>query len=61
MMKSRRASILSQLDWPTLMLVIALVTLGWLNIVSATAEAEVVWDLGGKAGNSSFGWVYAPC
>ncbi|MEC8335422.1 MAG: rod shape-determining protein RodA [Bacteroidota bacterium] len=50
MMKSRRASILSQLDWPTLMLVIALVTLGWLNIVSATAEAEVVWDLGGKAG-----------
>ena len=32
------------------MLVIALVTLGWLNIVSATAEAEVVWDLGGKAG-----------
>ena len=50
MMKSRRASILSQLDWPTLMLIIALVTLGWLNIVSATAEAEVVWDLGGKAG-----------
>jgi rod shape determining protein RodA len=50
MMKSRRASILSQLDWPTLMLVVALVTLGWLNIVSATAEAEVVWDLGGKAG-----------
>jgi len=50
MMKSRRVSILSQLDWPTLMLVIALVTLGWLNIVSATAEAEVVWDLGGKAG-----------
>lgn len=50
MMKSRRASILSQLDWPTLLLVIALVTLGWLNIVSATAEAEVVWDLGGKAG-----------
>ena len=50
MMKSRRASILSQLDWPTLMLVIALVTLGWLNIVSATAEAEVVWDMGGKAG-----------
>ena len=50
MMKSRRASIASQLDWPTLMLVIALVTLGWLNIVSATAEAEVVWDLGGKAG-----------
>ena len=49
-MKSRRASILSQLDWPTLMLVVALVTLGWLNIVSATAEAEVVWDLGGKAG-----------
>ena len=32
------------------MLVIALVTLGWLNIVSATAEAEVVWDMGGKAG-----------
>jgi len=50
MMKSRRASILSQLDWPTLMLVVALVILGWLNIVSATAEAEVVWDLGGKAG-----------
>ena len=50
MNKSRRASILSQLDWPTLLLVIALVTLGWLNIVSATAEAEVVWDLGGKAG-----------
>ena len=50
MMKSRRATILSQLDWPTLMLVVALVILGWLNIVSATAEAEVVWDLGGKAG-----------
>ena len=49
-MKSRRATILSQLDWPTLMLVVALVILGWLNIVSATAEAEVVWDLGGKAG-----------
>jgi rod shape determining protein RodA len=29
---------------------VALVLLGWLNIVSATAEAEVVWDLGGKAG-----------
>ena len=27
-----------------------LVLLGWLNIVSATAEAEVVWDMGGKAG-----------
>ena len=50
MRRSRRASILSKIDWPTLMLVIALVTLGWLNIVSATAEAEVVWDMGGKAG-----------
>ena len=31
-------------------MVLALVLLGWLNIVSATAEAEVVWDMGGKAG-----------
>ena len=31
-------------------MVLTLVLLGWLNIVSATAEAEVVWDMGGKAG-----------
>ena len=25
-------------------------SLGWLNIVSATAEGEVMWDMSGKAG-----------
>ena len=49
-MTSRRSHIASTLDWTTLVMVLALVLLGWLNIVSATAEAEVVWDMGGKAG-----------
>lgn len=49
-MSSRRLHLTSRLDWVTLLTVVALVLLGWLNIVSATAEAEVVWDLGGKAG-----------
>jgi rod shape determining protein RodA len=49
-MSSRRLHLTSRLDWVTLFTVVALVLLGWLNIVSATAEAEVVWDLGGKAG-----------
>jgi rod shape determining protein RodA len=49
-MSSRALNILSRLDWPTLLTMVLLVVLGWLNIVSATAEAEVVWDLGGKAG-----------
>lgn len=49
-MSSRRLHLTARLDWVTLFTVVALVLLGWLNIVSATAEAEVVWDLGGKAG-----------
>ena len=49
-MSSRRLQLTSRLDWVTLLTVTFLVVLGWLNIVSATAEAEVVWDLGGKAG-----------
>ncbi|MGB1383754.1 MAG: rod shape-determining protein RodA [Flavobacteriales bacterium] len=49
-MSSRRLNLTARLDWVTLISVVALVVLGWLNIVSATAEAEVVWDLGGKAG-----------
>ena len=49
-MSSRALNILSRLDWPTLLTMVLLVVLGWLNIVSATAEAEVVWDMGGKAG-----------
>ena len=47
-MTSRRSHIASTLDWTTLVMVLALVLLGWLNIVSATAEAEVVWDMGGN-------------
>lgn len=49
-MTSRRLQLTSRLDWVTLLTVALLVVLGWLNIVSATAEAEVVWDMGGKAG-----------
>jgi rod shape determining protein RodA len=49
-MTSRRLQLTSRLDWVTLLTVVILVVLGWLNIVSATAEAEVVWDMGGKAG-----------
>ena len=49
-MTSRRSHIASTRDWTTLVMVLALVLLGWLNIVSATAEAEVVWNMGGKAG-----------
>lgn len=49
-MTSRRLQLTSRLDWVTLLTVVLLVVLGWLNIVSATAEAEVVWDMGGKAG-----------
>lgn len=49
-MSSRRLNLTARLDWVTLISLVALVVLGWLNIVSATAEAEVVWDLGGKAG-----------
>jgi len=49
-MSSRALNILSRLDWVTLLTMVLLVGLGWLNIVSATAEAEVVWDMGGKAG-----------
>jgi len=49
-MSSRSLNVATRLDWITLMTVGVLVVLGWLNIVSATAEAEVVWDMGGKAG-----------
>ena len=49
-MRSRRLNVLSQLDWPALIAVIVLVLLGWLNVVSATAEADVIWDMDGKAG-----------
>ena len=49
-MSTRRLNLAGQLDWPTILTVMVLVLLGWLNIVSATAEAEVVWDMGGKAG-----------
>lgn len=49
-MTSRKLNVASNLDWVTLLSVVVLVLLGWLNIVSATAESEVVWDLGGKAG-----------
>ena len=49
-MSTRRLNLAVQLDWPTILTVMVLVLLGWLNIVSATAEAEVVWDMGGKAG-----------
>lgn len=49
-MTSRRLQISARLDWITLLTVVVLVVLGWLNITSATAEAELVWDLGGKAG-----------
>ena len=49
-MRSRRFNVLSRLDWPTLIAVIVLVLLGWLNVVSATAEADVIWDMDGKAG-----------
>ena len=48
-MSTRRLNLVRQLDWPTILTVMVLVLLGWLNIVSATAEAEVVWDMGGKA------------
>ena len=40
-MSSRALNILSRLDWPTLLTMVLLVVLGWLNIVSATAEADV--------------------
>ncbi|MGB2469528.1 MAG: hypothetical protein ACPIA5_01640, partial [Flavobacteriales bacterium] len=49
-MSSRSLNVAARLDWTTLLTVGVLVVLGWLNIVSATAEAEVVWDMGGKAG-----------
>ena len=49
-MSTRRLNLAGQMDWPTILTVMVLVLLGWLNIVSATAEAEVVWDMGGKAG-----------
>ena len=49
-MSSRSLNVTARLDWTTLLTVGFLVVLGWLNIVSATAEAEVVWDMGGKAG-----------
>ena len=49
-MSTRRLNLVRQLDWPTILTVMVLVLFGWLNIVSATAEAEVVWDMGGKAG-----------
>jgi cell division protein FtsW (lipid II flippase) len=38
-MSNRALNILSRLDWPTLLTMVLLVALGWLNIVSATAEA----------------------
>lgn len=49
-MSARNLRQSSTLDWATLGLVLVLVWMGWFNIVSATAEAEVVWDLTGKAG-----------
>lgn len=49
-MSARKLNLTSRLDWPTLLTMSLLVVLGWLNIVSATAEAEVVWDMTGKAG-----------
>ena len=49
-MSARNLRKSSTLDWATLGLVVVLVWMGWFNIVSATAEAEVVWDLTGKAG-----------
>ena len=61
-MSTRRLNLTGQLDWPTILTVMVLVLLGWLNIVSATAEAEVVWDMGGgKRASNSFGWGSAPC
>jgi rod shape determining protein RodA len=49
-MSARNLRLTAQLDWTTLGLVLLLVVLGWLNVVSATAEADVVWDMTGKAG-----------
>lgn len=49
-MTSRRLRLTERLDWVTLSLMGLLIVLGWLNVVSATAEAEVVWDFSGKAG-----------
>ena len=49
-MSSRSLNVAARLDWTTLLTMGILVVLGWLNIVSATAEAEVVWDMSGKAG-----------
>ena len=43
-MSSRSLNVAARLDWTTLLTVGVLVVLGWLNIVGATAEAEVVWD-----------------
>ena len=36
-MSTRRLNLAGQLDWPTILTVMVLVLLGWLNIVSATA------------------------
>ena len=49
-MSSRNLRLAARLDWPTLLMMGLLVALGWLNIVSATAEGDVIWDLSGKAG-----------
>lgn len=49
-MTARSLRLASRLDWPTLLLFATLVVLGWFNIVSATAEGDVIWDFSGKAG-----------
>lgn len=49
---SRRVRIRNRLDWFTMVLVLLLAILGWLNITSATAGAEAVdwFDLDSKGG-----------
>ena len=49
-MTTRRLHLASRLDWPTLFTVLALIVMGWFNIVSATADGEVIWGMEGKAG-----------
>ena len=49
-MTARRLQLASRLDWPTLIVMLVLIVMGWLNIVSATSESEVVWGMEGKAG-----------
>ena len=51
-MSYRKASILKNLDWALVILLTFLVFFGWVNIISATSNIELIdwFDWNGKAG-----------